>query len=387
MFPDASTIAARMRLPGFGLTRPSLSGRRAVLGGGILLAVIAAAAAGVYKLAATSPGAKAPAEAVLTVTVTPVLRTTMPETLLVNGSLTPWEDLPIGAEASGLAITQVLVEEGDWVKAGQKLAQLDDRLLSAQLKQTEAQIARARATLKINDSDVKRAQELLKTSAISIQAAEQREATADAARADLALAEAQHAGLLAQLAQAEIRAPADGLISKRTARIGKVVSAGDELFREVRDGILELDAEIPDRLIDRSKPGQSVRIRRPDGTELTGTVRLVAPLVDIGSRNGIAHVRFPVEPDLRAGMFVSGELVLDQAPTLAIPEAALMVKDGRPIVFLLESGNKVAARNIETGRRSDGKVAIKSGLVEGDRVVLSGAGFLRDGDLVQIADH
>jgi multidrug efflux pump subunit AcrA (membrane-fusion protein) len=64
-----------------------------------------------------------------------------------------------------------------------------------------------------------------------------------------------------------------------------------------------------------------------------------------------------------------------------------MVKDGRPIVFLLESGNKVAARNIETGRRSDGKVAIKSGLVEGDRVVLSGAGFLRDGDLVQIADH
>ena len=357
--------------------------RRRILAGAVLLLL----AAGITALVAlrVRPKTLVPSAAVLTVSVVPVERIPMAETLLVNGSLTPWEDLSIGAEASGLAIMQVRVEEGDWVTAGQPLAKLDDALLQAQLQETDAQIAKSAALLEIGENDVKRARELLKTSAISVQAAEQRQATARAAQADLALARAQRAALVAQIDRTEIRAPAAGLISKRIARLGRVVSSGEELFREVRDGILELDAEVPDRLLARCQPGQVVRVRRDDGSVILGRVRLVAPLVDTSSRNGIVHVRFAANDWLKAGMFVSGELILGEAPTLAVPESAVLVKDGHALVFLLTSGGKAVLRPIETAQRADGKVAIRAGVAEGDRVVTTGAGFLRDGDVVRVA--
>jgi RND family efflux transporter MFP subunit len=320
----------------------------------------------------------------MTVSTVPVGMARISDVLLVNGSLSPWEDLSIGSEAAGLTIVQVLVEEGDWVKAGQVLARLDDALLQAQLRQTQAQIDRAKATLKTNDADVVRAHELLKTNAISVQAAEQRQSSADAARADLALAEAQRQAIQAQIDQTVIRAPTDGLISQRMARLGRVVSTSDVLFREVRDGILELDAEVPDRLLSRLAPGQTVRIRREDGVEVTGTVRLVAPLVDKASRNGIAHVRFARDSWLKAGMFVSGELILDSADQLAVPEASVLVKDGHKLVFTVGEGDKAVLRAVQTGESTDGKVAIRTGLAAGDRVVTSGAGFLHDGDRVRV---
>ena len=387
MTSPASTTAMPSPGTGFRLRLAPLRTRRGRVAVGAV-AVLAVAAVGVGARALLSaPAAPKPPQPVMSVVTVPAKRITMEETLRVNGSLTPWEDLTVGSEASGLAITEVRVDEGDWVKSGQLLAKLDDALLQAQLKQTEAQIARARATLKLDDADVRRAQELLKTSAISVQAAEQRETTADAARADLALAEAQRAALLAQLAQTEIRAPADGLISQRTARLGRIVMSSDPLFREVRDGILELDAEIPDRLLDRCRPGQRVRITRAGGGDVIGTVRLVAPLVDKASRNGIAHVRFPRDESLRAGMFVTGELILDDSDTLAVPESAVLVKDGRPLVFVVRDGGQAALRPIVAGQHSDGKVAVGSGLAEGDMVVTRGAGFLHDGDLVTVAGN
>ncbi len=368
-----------------GLRRPRI-GKTALWTGAGLVTLLALGVGAYVLLSGSTPEVAKPAEPVLTVTAVPVQRIAMADTLLVNGSLTPWEDLTIGSEASGLIITKVFVDEGDWVKTGQILAKLNDSLLQAQLRQTEAQIAHSQAMLKLGETDARRAQELLKTNAISVQGAEQREATFQAARADLSLAEAQRSALMAQLAQTEIRAPTDGLISQRTARLGKVVSPVDPLFREVRDGILELDAEIPDRLLARVQPGQKVKLRRGDGGEVIGTVRAVAPLVDTSSRNGIAHVRFPLDPSLKAGMFVSGELVLAQGDTLAVPEAAVLVRDGRPYVFVLVDGERVTAHAVETGQRANGMVSIRGGLGADDRVVTAGAGFLHDGDVVKVAE-
>jgi len=362
--------------------------RRWLMAGAVIFVIAGGAGAFVVMRPAAAPTVTAtePAVPVLTVSTMPVDIVKMADTLLVNGSLSPWEDLILGSEVSGLAILQMRVEEGDWVKAGQPLAKLDDSLLQAQLKETDAQIAKSQAMLKIDQSDVKRAQELLKTSAISVQTAELRQATAQSAEADLAYAEAQHGTVLAQLAQTEIRAPADGFISKRTARIGRVVTAGEELFREVRDGVLELDAEVPDRLLSRVQPGQEVKVTRDDGSVIVGRVRAIAPLVDTSSRNGIVHVRFAANPWLKAGMFVSGELILGDADTLAVPESAVMVKDGHAQVFQLGPDSKVVLRSVETGQRSEGKVAIRKGLSAGQQVVTVGAGFLRDGDLVRVVD-
>lgn len=397
--------------------RLRLTRRRGMIAG-LALVLLAGTALTAAKFLGGGPEAAKPDHAALTVTVGPVETRRMAETLLVNGSLVPWEDLAIGTESAGLALTKILVDEGDHVTAGQLLAKLDDSVLIAQLKENEAQIEHARATIGQQDAaiaeaeanvkaashDLARAQELIKTNSITLQTTEQREATArtaDArlnsarmgravAQADLTVAESTRTEIMARFAQTEIRAPADGIISKRTARIGNItIGAGnDVLFRMVRDGILELDANIPDRLLARCVPGQRVRLAATgsDGQPIFGTVRAIAPLVDPTTRMGIAHVRFPIEAKLHAGMFVSGDLMLDERDTVAVPESSVLVKDGKPVVFALAEGNLVAEKPVETGLRMDGRVAILKGLEPGDRIVHAGAGFLKDGDKVRVSE-
>ena len=290
--------------------------------------LLAGSALGVSRFMGTAPEVAKPDHAALTVTVGPVETRRMAETLQVNGSLVPWEDLAIGTEATGLSIDKILVDEGDHVTAGQLLAKLDDAVIVAQLKENEAQIEHARATIGQQDAaiaeaeanvksashDLARANELIKTNSITLQTTEQREATARTAdarlnsarmgravsQADLVVAESTRTELMARFNQTEIRAPADGVISRRTARIGNItIGAGnDVLFRMVRDGILELDANVPDRMLARLAPGQRVRLAAndSDGKPIFGTVRAIAPLVDPTTRMGIAHIRFPIDP-------------------------------------------------------------------------------------------
>jgi multidrug efflux pump subunit AcrA (membrane-fusion protein) len=395
----------------------SVRGRgRLLLGIGVVAVLTVIGVIVLRPSGAPAPVVPAKVPAALTVTAAPVGMHHMADTLLVTGTLVPWEDLSIGTEASGLTVTKVLVEEGDHVTAGQLLAKLDDSLIVAQLQQNQAQIDRAKASIgqqdaaiaqaeateRNADSDVKRARELIKSANISVQTTEQREAAASTAvaqvqsarmgrqvaQADVALAESQRAEMQARLAQTEIRAPTDGIIAKRMIRVGRVVNGADEMFRIVRDSILELDAEVPDRLLARVQPGQQARLSvlGTDGTPIIGTIRAVAPVVDPTTRNGIAHIRFPVDPRLKPGMFVSGDLMLAQADQLAVPESAVLSKDGGALVFTVSSDDHVAQRKVETGLRSDGLVAIKSGLGPDDRIVLSGAGFLTDGDLVRVVD-
>lgn len=389
---------------------------RFIVGGAV---VLGAAVAGYMVVAAQPPAKPAePAAAVpaLTVTLVPVARHPIADTLMVTGTLVPWEDLAIGTEASGLTVTQVLVEEGDKVVAGQLLAKLDDALIQAQLRQKQAQIDRAKAvigqqeagigdaeaTQRSAGNDLQRARELIKSSNISVQTTEAREAAAATATArvqtarmgkqiaesDVAVAEAELSELKARLGQTEIRAPTDGVVAKRLVRVGRVVNTGDQLFEIVRDGILELDAEIPDRLLAQVKPGQQARLSVPgaDGVSIIGTVRSVAPVVDATTRNGIAHIRAPDDARLKGGMFVGGELKLGETEQLAVPESAVLTKDGAALVFVVDGQNHAAQRKIETGLRGDGLVAIKSGLTLDDRVVDRGAGFLTDGDLVRVAE-
>ncbi|MDB5362903.1 MAG: HlyD family secretion protein [Rhodospirillales bacterium] len=397
--------------------RLRLTPRRGMIAA-LAVVLLAGTALGVSRFMMAAPEAPKPDHAALTVTVGPVETRRMAETLQVNGSLVPWEDLAIGTESTGLSIVRILADEGDHVTAGQLLAKLDDAIILAQLKENQAQIEHARATIGQQDAaiaeaeanvksashDLLRAQELMKTNSITLQTTEQREAiarTADArlnsarmgravSQADLTVAEATRTELMARFAQTEIRAPADGIVSKRTARIGNIVigAGNDVLFRMVRDGILELDANVPDRMMARLAAGQRVRLAAigSDGKLIFGTVRAVAPLVDPTTRMGIAHIRFPIEAALRAGMFVSGDLMLEERDTVAVPESSILVKDGKPVVFALAEGNLVTEKPVETGLRMDGRVAILKGLEPGDQIVHAGAGFLKDGDKVRVGE-
>jgi RND family efflux transporter MFP subunit len=320
----------------------------------------------------------------LTVTTILVTEREIRRSVVATGTIVPWQDLSIGTEISGLKVIDVPVDEGDIVKSGQLLAQIDKTVVSAQLRHAEAVVKEAEANLKYALTDSERAKELIARGNISPQTAEDRETKALAAEARLAMAQAERDQMLARVVASSVVAPDDGYISKRSVLIGDVVTAGRELFRMVRDGRLELNAEVPETDIGFISEGQQVRVLRDHLGPILGAVRLVGPIVDPQTRLGTVHVALPENSGLKPGMFARAEIMTSRAVSTAIPEASLVWRNDEANVFVITEKDHVELREIETGGRQDGWVEVVSGLTTGDQVVDTGAGFLHDGDRVLI---
>ncbi len=377
--------------------RGRFSRRWAIGLGALLLMAVAAIAAS--RLLSHKPTVAA-ALPVQTITVGTVTQAPLARALVVNGSLAAWDELPVGTEAGGLAIVQVAVEEGDRVTKGQLLAKLDDSVLKAQYAQAVASVAQAEAGIRKSQamsgtasSDVRRAKELSKNGYISGQVAEQRETTMTAAEADvnvarqnLVTAQAIADERAAQLAQTEIRAPTDGTVSKRMAKLGNVVAVGEQLFRMIRENRVELQAEVPEMDLPRLKAGQAatIVINDADPQHFEGKIRLIGATVDPQTRIGMVYIALPEDSALKPGMFVHGQILTGSANVLQVPEDAIVYKDSKPAVFIVDADNRAKLRMIETGTRVNGTVEIVSGVSAGERVALAGAGYLKDNDLVRV---
>jgi RND family efflux transporter MFP subunit len=183
---------------------------------------------------------------------------------------------------------------------------------------------------------------------------------------------------------AELRAPADGVISKRLAQPGQVVMAGGELLRLIRDGRLEWRAELPIAQLTTVSPGQRVALRAPDDSEVEGRVRAVSPGVDATTRTGTVFVDLPQPGGLAPGAYVEGRIDIGVTEATTVPSNAVVLRDGFPTVFAIDDKNIAHARRVRIGARSDGAVEIMDGPKPGERVAVRGAGFLADGDRVRV---
>jgi RND family efflux transporter MFP subunit len=335
---------------------------------------------------ALSSGAGAVPQAELRVALTVETRSvdhkSLRSIILATGTVTAWRELQIAAEASGLAITAVAVEEGQIVKKGDLLVSLNDAVLRAQITQQDAVIAEARANVANAETNLERGRALSGSKAISDQTLDERANTLATAKAKLAAAEAALGQLRAQLAQTRIAAPADGLISRRAVNIGQVVSIGTELVRIVQDNRLEVDALVAEADLLTVNPQQSVGVIGPSGESSEGHVRAIAPTVDTRTRLGTVHVALSEGTALRPGMFTRAEIASESSLAMTVPQSAVVWRGEQASVFLLGRGNIVAARQVRTGRQVEGEVEILAGLAGNETVVVKGAGFLTDGDLV-----
>lgn len=333
--------------------------------------------------AAATANAPPPA---LTVRTAAVRLNPVQRVVVGDGSVVPWQELSVGVEAGGLRVAEVRVEEGDRVRQGDVLAQLADAVPAAQAAQAQASVREAEAAAQIAQSDFRRSVELMRGDNVARQTLEQRQAEAAQSAARLAAAQARRDEAVARLAQTRILAPADGVVLKRGILPGTVVGMGQEAFRILRDGRLELDARVPELELALVRPGQRVRITH-GGTQTTGTVRALAPVVAGDTRLGVVHVALPPESTLQPGMFARAEILPDPRPAPIVPASAIVFRDGRAAVFVVPAGSdRVEARLIETGVRDGENVEVRGGLREGERVVATGAGFLTDGDHVRLAE-
>jgi HlyD family secretion protein len=333
------------------------------------------------------------------------------ETVAVSGSLVPREEILVAPEVEGLRVLDLKVDVGDRVKKGDILAILVQESLDAQLAQNDASLARADAAISKArsaiaeseahvaeaDASFDRAKPLKNSGYLSASTYDQREAAAKSSEAQLvashdglklaeaekAQVEAQRRELLWRRANTEVRAPADGLVSRRTARIGGMASGiAEPLFRIVLRSEVEVDAEVIETELAKMSAGQKAKINVAGVGDVTGTVRLVSPEVDKTTRLGRVRIFLGDDPRLRIGSFARGTVDTAQGHGLAVPSSAVVFDAEGAFVQVVRDG-RVARSNISTGLISHGRVEVRQGLAAGDIVVAKAGTFLRDGDAVR----
>jgi len=334
--------------------------------------------------AGASASAAAPRPALTVATVQPQRRA-VAERLSANGSIAAWQEASVGAEANGLRLTEVRVNVGDRVRAGQVLATFASETLQAEVAQARASLAEARAAAADAQANAARAQTLIQSGALSQQQIQQYATGAQTAQARVEAAQALLNAQQLRLKYTQVLAPDAGVISARSATVGAVVGAGTELFRLVRRGRLEWRAEIGAADLPRLRPGMRAEVTAASGAQVEGRVRTLAPTVDPTTRNALVYVDLPQHPDVRAGMYAQGDFLLGERQGLTLPQSAIVVRDGFSHVFEVLEGTRVAMRRVRTGARTDGQVEILDGLAPTAQVVRTGGAFLNDGDVVRVA--
>ena len=327
----------------------------------------------------------------LTVSTAQPESTRLSITLAANGNIAAWQEAVIGSESSGLRLTQVLVNEGDVVKAGQVLATFSTDSVQAAVAQARASLLEAQASASDAAANAERARTLQNSGALSTQQINQFLTTEKTAKARAEAAQAVLGAQQLRGRQTRVLAPDSGVISARSATLGSVVATGTELFRMIRQGRLEWRAEVTSAELGRITAGTAVKVRPASGGELQGRVRMIAPSVDPLTRSALVYVDLPATAGktspAKAGMFARGEFDLGATDALTIPQRALVVRDGFNYVFRLGADQRVSQLKVQTGRLAGERVEVVSGLAPDARIVVNGAGFLNDGDLVRISQE
>lgn len=370
----------------------------------VVLVVVAAVAAALFLFGRGKPadapaqqgqqapakdGQAAPSRPVLTVTIGQPETTELAVTLAANGNVAAWQEASVGSESNGLRLAEVRVNVGDLVKKGQVLATFSPETVQADIAQAKASLAEARATAADAAGNAARARTLQATGALSQQQINQYQTSEQTAKARVEAAEAVLAAQQVRGRNTQVLAPDDGVISARSATVGSVVSAGTELFRLIRQGRLEWRAEVTSAEIARIALGTPVFVVGASGAQVQGKVRSIAPTVDPQTRAALVYVDLPPvqqNTGIKAGMFARGDFELGRSSAPTVPQSAIVPRDGFNNLFLLKDDNRVSQLKVQTGRRVGDRVEITSALPQGARMVVQGAGFLNDGDLVKVVD-
>lgn len=312
------------------------------------------------------------AEAAIPVEVAVPVRGEMLAMYSGTATLEAEADAEVIAKVGG-EVRRILVEEGDQVRAGQLLAQLDDRQLRLQAAQTRA--ARAKA-----ERDFKRQLELHDKGLVSAGAFEGLKYDLDNQVAADDLAQLN-------LSYSEIRAPFAGIVSTRHVKLGQEIAVGASVFRVTDPTPLKGNVFVPERELARLKPGQAatISVDALAGRAFPAIVKLVSPVVDAATATFkvTLEVNDP-QGDLKPGMFARVGIVFERRPdALTIPRVALLDTDGASNVFVVSSG-KAEQRTVRTGLSNAGRIEILDGLKGAEQVVVVGQNGLKDGNAVRV---
>jgi RND family efflux transporter MFP subunit len=356
----------------------------------LFVVVVAIAIAGYAVLGrakVNDPPNQETSRAALAVTVAGVAQRSWPRVIEAGGPIAAWEEASIGPAIGGLRVDDVRVNVGDVVRRGQVLLQFDNEALRAETQELAATSMQAKAQLVQAEADTARAEKLLSTGSVSEQDALQLRTQALVAHGQVAVTTARLSAKSVQLRQSQIVAPDDGVISARSISAGAVATTGQELFRLIRRQRLEWRGELTAHQLATVAVGQPVSLTLPDGTDAKAVVKRISPAMNAQTRLATIYAEIDPGSRARAGMYASARIELPAAPARVVPAMSVVLRDGRSVVAKLGERNgtlAVTLQRVTVGRRVGNEVEVIEGLNDHDRVVVQGAGFLGDGDLVNV---
>lgn len=357
--------------------------RRLVIGAAIAIILIAVAT----WISLHGKGAEIPANTAQAPVVTVISpgQTMVSHTISATGSLAARVEMPVGVVGEGGAVTHVLVQPGDWVRAGQVLATVERSVQAEQIRSLAAQVEVSRADAKLAQAQLDRAKALVSRGFISQADIDQRTATRDAANARVNVAVAQLAEQRARTGRLDIRAPAAGLVLTRAVEPGQIVGSGSAvLFRMARDGEMEMLAQVSEGDLAALRVGNSATVTPIGGTaQFAGRIWQVSPVVDNQSRQGIARIAIPYHPAIRPGGFASAAIISGAGSAPMLPESAVQSDEKGNYVYVVNGSDAVQRRDVRIGQVTDAGVSILNGLNGNERIVASAGAFLTPGQKVK----
>lgn len=310
--------------------------------------------------------------------------TTIEGTINATGTLAARRAMPVGVVGEGGRIVAVPVEQGQWVRAGQVLASIDRSVQTQQMRSSAAQIEVARSDANLAQANLDRALQLVERGFISKADVDRLTATRDAARARVAVAQAQYNELMARNARLNILAPASGLVLERNVEPGQTVGAGSPpLFVIAQGGEMELLAQVGETDLAKLTPGVSAAVV-PSGTDrsFTGQIWQLEPTIDAQTRQGTARIALSYAPGLRPGGFATATINSGTIVAPMLPESAILSDDEGAFVYIVDKDNKVRRRAVKTGLVTARGIAVTGGLTGAEKVVLRAGGFLTEGETI-----
>lgn len=318
--------------------------------------------------------------------VIPVLIESINDVVYFTGDLTPKTQTIISSEIDAKVI-KVLVDEGQVVKVGQILAELDTLDLAQAVMQQEAQVAAARAKYELDLQKMQKQQELFRQGFISKIAYEELTTNYQASLQNYKVQEALLIRSRRQLSNTHIKAPFAGVIYQKSIQPGQLALKNTRLFSLADLNDMEIKAAIPSEHINRLKAGQIALFRvENDLRVFQGVVARVNQVAQSGTRSYLVYVDFPNgQYHLKGGQFIRGEVILHNLGAKAvIPCDAIRDSDSLPFVLALKSGVvSTFSINVLLKNSMLNQCAV-SGLSANDRILSGNILSVKVGDRVQI---
>jgi RND family efflux transporter MFP subunit len=318
--------------------------------------------------------------------------------ITVVGNLIGAATVEVAAKVNG-RLDSVDVRLGDAVGRGQKLAQVEDRELREQVKQAEAAYEVANASVRQREADAKfaetsleRARNLFNRQLLPKQTLDDADARYQAAVAQLDLARAQFQQsrsrleeLRLNLANTIVRSPVDGFVGKRFFDPGAFVSSNNPVVSVVDIHFVRLVVNLVEKDLKQISVGNvgQVEVDAYPGEEFKGRLARIAPVLDPSTRTAEMEIEIPnKDARLKPGMYARVRLTTsEKAGALVVPRTSIVEVEGKSGVFVAAE-NTARFKPVEIGIQQDDLIEVVNGVQEGEQVITTGSGALKDGDRI-----